>query len=47
MAERQVSIDGETHSLPKPFVVIATDNPVEFEGTYPLPEASSTGSRYG
>ncbi len=39
MAESQVSIDGETHSLPEPFVVIATDNPVEFEGTYPLPEA--------
>ncbi|MGI9126388.1 MAG: AAA family ATPase [Mycobacterium sp.] len=39
MAERQVSIDGETHSLPSPFVVIATDNPIEFEGTYPLPEA--------
>ncbi len=39
MAESQVSIDGETHPLPQPFVVIATDNPVEFEGTYPLPEA--------
>ena len=39
MAERQVSIDGETHRLPSPFVVIATDNPIEFEGTYPLPEA--------
>lgn len=39
MAESQVSIDGETHSLPEPFIVIATDNPVEFEGTYPLPEA--------
>lgn len=39
MAEHQVSIDGETHSLPSPFVVIATDNPIEFEGTYPLPEA--------
>ncbi|MDQ1248023.1 MAG: MoxR-like ATPase [Actinomycetota bacterium] len=39
MAEHQVSIDGETHSLPMPFIVIATDNPVEFEGTYPLPEA--------
>ena len=39
MAEHQVSIDGETHSLPTPFVVIATDNPIEFEGTYPLPEA--------
>ena len=39
MAEHQVSIDGETHRLPEPFVVIATDNPIEFEGTYPLPEA--------
>lgn len=39
MAEHQVSIDGETHALPEPFIVIATDNPVEFEGTYPLPEA--------
>ncbi len=39
MAEHQVSIDGETHALPTPFVVIATDNPIEFEGTYPLPEA--------
>nr|PZN30740.1 MAG: hypothetical protein DIU67_10605 [Actinomycetota bacterium] len=39
MAERQVSIDGVTHQLPRPFLVIATQNPVEFEGTYPLPEA--------
>ena len=39
MAERQVSIDGATHPLPKPFVVLATDNPIEYEGTYPLPEA--------
>ena len=39
MAEGQVSIDGETHQLPDPFLVIATDNPIEFEGTYPLPEA--------
>jgi MoxR-like ATPase len=39
MAEGQVSIDGETHRLPTPFIVIATDNPIEFEGTYPLPEA--------
>jgi MoxR-like ATPase len=39
MAEGQVSIDGETHQLPTPFIVIATDNPIEFEGTYPLPEA--------
>jgi MoxR-like ATPase len=39
MAEGQVSIDGETYRLPSPFIVIATDNPIEFEGTYPLPEA--------
>ncbi|MUL46369.1 MoxR family ATPase [Mycobacterium sp. CBMA293] len=39
MAESQVSIDGETHRLPSPFIVLATDNPIEYEGTYPLPEA--------
>jgi MoxR-like ATPase len=39
MAEHQVSIDGETHPLPSPFIVLATDNPIEYEGTYPLPEA--------
>ena len=39
MAEEQVSIDGETHRLPSPFIVLATDNPIEYEGTYPLPEA--------
>ena len=39
MAEQQVSIDGETHRLPSPFIVLATDNPIEYEGTYPLPEA--------
>lgn len=39
MAESQVSIDGETHRLPAPFIVLATDNPIEYEGTYPLPEA--------
>lgn len=39
MAERQVSIDRTTHLLPAPFIVLATDNPVEYEGTYPLPEA--------
>jgi MoxR-like ATPase len=39
MAERQVSIDGATHQLPQPFIVLATDNPIEYEGTYPLPEA--------
>ena len=39
MSERQVSIEGTTHPLPAPFVVLATQNPVEFHGTYPLPEA--------
>ncbi|MTE12368.1 AAA family ATPase [Nocardia aurantiaca] len=39
MAEGQVSIDGETFPLPQPFIVFATDNPIEYEGTYPLPEA--------
>ncbi|WP_016906983.1 AAA family ATPase [Streptomyces xiaopingdaonensis] len=39
MEERQVTIDGETHQLPEPFMVVATQNPVEMEGTYPLPEA--------
>ncbi|MFE7743843.1 AAA family ATPase [Nocardia sp. NPDC057455] len=39
MAEGQVSMDGETFLLPQPFVVLATDNPIEYEGTYPLPEA--------
>jgi MoxR-like ATPase len=39
MEERQVSVDGKPHPLPDPFLVIATQNPVEHEGTYPLPEA--------
>jgi len=39
MEERQVSIEGITHPLPDPFIVVATQNPVEYEGTYPLPEA--------
>jgi len=39
MAESQVSIDGHTHALSSPFIVLATDNPIEYEGTYPLPEA--------
>ena len=39
MQERQVTIGGETHKLPKPFFVLATQNPIEHEGTYPLPEA--------
>jgi MoxR-like ATPase len=39
MEERQVSVDGRPRALPDPFMVIATQNPVEYEGTYPLPEA--------
>ena len=39
MQETQVTVDGETHILERPFLVIATQNPVEYEGTYPLPEA--------
>nr|WP_234327272.1 MoxR family ATPase [Streptomyces sp. NRRL WC-3742] len=39
MAERQVTIDGTSYELPSPFMVVATQNPVEMEGTYPLPEA--------
>ncbi len=39
MQERQVTIGGETHVLPEPFLVLATQNPIESEGTYPLPEA--------
>jgi MoxR-like ATPase len=39
MQERQVTIAGETHAVPLPFIVMATQNPIESEGTYPLPEA--------
>ena len=39
MQERQVSIEGEPRALPDPFLVVATQNPIEYEGTYPLPEA--------
>jgi MoxR-like ATPase len=39
MQERQVSLDGIPHPLPDPFLVVATQNPIEYEGTYPLPEA--------
>jgi MoxR-like ATPase len=39
MQERQVSIDGTSHRLERPFLVLATQNPIEYEGTYPLPEA--------
>ncbi len=39
MEERQVTVDGVTHILPRPFMVVATQNPIEYEGTFPLPEA--------
>jgi MoxR-like ATPase len=39
MAESQVTVDGETRELPDPFLLLATDNPIEYEGTFPLPEA--------
>ncbi len=39
MEERQVTVDGVTHDLPRPFMVLATQNPIEYEGTFPLPEA--------
>ncbi len=39
MEERQVTVDGATHVLPRPFMVMATQNPIEYEGTFPLPEA--------
>jgi MoxR-like ATPase len=39
MEERQMTVDGTTHMLPSPFIVLATQNPIEYEGTFPLPEA--------
>jgi MoxR-like ATPase len=39
MQERQITVDGVTHKLPVPFMVLATQNPIEYEGTFPLPEA--------
>ncbi len=39
MSEEQVTVDGESHFLPQPFIVIATQNPIDYHGTYPLPEA--------
>jgi MoxR-like ATPase len=39
MEEAQISIDGVTHPLPQPFIVLATENPIDYEGTFPLPEA--------
>ena len=39
MEERQITVDGSTYALPEPFLVLATQNPIEYEGTFPLPEA--------
>jgi len=39
MEERQITVDGKTHKAPSPFMVLATQNPIEYEGTFPLPEA--------
>ena len=39
MAERQVTVDGTTRAVPRPFLLLATENPIEYEGTFPLPEA--------
>jgi len=39
MEERQITVDGVSHALPRPFMVLATQNPIEYEGTFPLPEA--------
>jgi MoxR-like ATPase len=39
MEERQITVDGVTHPMPRPFIVLATQNPIEYEGTYSLPEA--------
>ncbi|MFN8413535.1 MAG: AAA family ATPase [Anaerolineales bacterium] len=44
MQEQQVTVDGETRNLPRPFLVLATQNPIEYEGTFPLPERSITRS---
>ena len=43
MEEGQVSVDGTTYAMPEPFIVLATQNPVDFVGTYPLPATKSTG----
>ncbi|MGE5654963.1 MAG: AAA family ATPase [Bacillota bacterium] len=39
MEEQQITVDGQTHHLPQPFMILATQNPIEYEGTYPLPES--------
>ena len=47
MEEGQVTVDGQTYTLPMPFIVMATQNPIEMEGTYPLPRRSGTASWHG
>ncbi|WP_372430359.1 AAA family ATPase [Janibacter melonis] len=47
MEEHQVTVDGQTHALPHPFMIMATQNPVEMEGTYPCPRRSATASWRG
>jgi MoxR-like ATPase len=47
MAERQVTVDGATKAVPRPFLLLATENPIEYEGTFPLPRRNSTGSSCG
>jgi MoxR-like ATPase len=42
MEERQITVDGVTHPLPPPFMVLATQNPIEYEGTFPLPHETTT-----
>ena len=44
MEENHVTVDGESYRLPHPFMLLATQNPIEFEGTYVLPEVSSIAS---
>jgi MoxR-like ATPase len=44
MGERQVTVDGVTRPLERPFFVMATQNPIEYEGTFPFPRRSSIGS---
>jgi MoxR-like ATPase len=39
MEERQITVDGQTYHLPRPFLILATQNPIEYEGTFPLPES--------
>ena len=45
MEERQATVEGVTHALPAPYLLVATENPIEQHGTYPCPRGSSTGSR--